>query len=190
MSSQGALSPVPPPLELELPMAWLQPLKTCLRRICSWQVPFNWSVPDWFDEMRSVAKLAAVEAAGIFDPDRGVRFDTFVQSRVLARTLTFYRREQTFSRRHVDGVSLPEEQETLVPDQLPFAPDITDHYVGMTLREALALLPDACGWLLEELYLRERTVAEVARHLGISQRGVNKRKRAALHRLRRCLAAG
>lgn len=157
---------------------------TCLRRIRRWRIPANWSVPDWLDEMRSVVTLAAMEAAGVFDTTRGLALDSFVRSRVLARALTFYRQEWNYATRHIDGVSLPEDQERLLPDQCLVAPDTGSHPARETLCEALALLSAQSRWVLEELYLHERTVAEVARHLGISQRAVNKRKQSALRHLR------
>jgi hypothetical protein len=41
--------------------------------------------------------------------------------------------------------------------------------------------------LIEELYLNERTEAELAHELGVSQRAVNKRKHVALARIRQSL---
>ncbi len=166
---------------------WAEPVNTCLRRSRCWRVPSNWCVPDWFQEMRSVAKLAALEAAGAFDPARGTAFGAFVRSRALARALTFYRKEWTYAIRHIDGVSLSEDQERLPPEQCLFAPDTSSDPARDNLCEALALLPKQAHWLLEELYLHERTEADLGRQLGITQRAVSKRKHSALCRLRRHL---
>jgi RNA polymerase sigma factor (sigma-70 family) len=170
--------------------AWAAPMKHCLQRIHGWRVPASWSVPDWFDEMRSVATLAAVEAAGVFDPARGTPFEAFVSSRVLARGLTFYRQEWTYATRHVKTVALRDQQDTLLHDQVLLPSNTRSVPAVETLREVLASLPEQSCWLLKELYLHERTEADIGRQLGISQRAVSKRKRAALDRLRRHLGRG
>lgn len=159
-------------------------VETCLRRLHRWRIPPNWSTADWFDELRSVATAAALGAELAFDPHRGVDFDSFIRSRVLARTLAFYRREWSYVTRHVDGSSHPENQEQRFSIQMVPAAETEIPLRAALLREALDTLPRDGRWLIEELYDHERTEAEVARELGLSQRAVNKRKHAALLRLR------
>jgi RNA polymerase sigma factor (sigma-70 family) len=168
--------------------AWAEPMNACLPRIRRWRVPPNWSGADWHDELFSVATLAAIEAAGAFDSARGTPFDSFVRSRVLARTLTYYRQEWAYAARRVDGVSLPEDQETLHADLNPFASGAASRAAAEAVREALALLPEQSRWLMQELHVHERTEIDIGHQLGISHQAVSKRKKAALRELRQRLA--
>jgi DNA-directed RNA polymerase specialized sigma24 family protein len=50
---------------------------------------------------------------------------------------------------------------------------------------ALARLPSSDLWLVEQLFLRDRTEADIATQIGITQQAVSKRKQLILLRLRR-----
>jgi DNA-directed RNA polymerase specialized sigma subunit len=50
---------------------------------------------------------------------------------------------------------------------------------------ALARLSKPDLWLVEQLFLRDRTEADVAAQIGISQPAISKRKRAIVMQLRR-----
>ena len=69
---------------------------TCLRRICSWRVPPNWSSADWLEEVRAVAIGEAWKAQCEFDFSRGVSLNDFVHSRMLSRVLARYRQEWSY----------------------------------------------------------------------------------------------
>jgi hypothetical protein len=52
-------------------------------------------------------------------------------------------------------------------------------------RHALARLSKPDLWLIEQLFLRDRTEANIATQIGISQPAISKRKRAIVMQLRR-----
>lgn len=164
---------------------WWVPMKRCLKRMHGWRIPPNWSARDWFNEMGSVARLAAVEAAAAFDASRGTPFEVFISSRILSRGLTFYRKEWTYATHHLETDSM--QAERVLGNDYSCVSKASDIPAGETVREVLASLPESGRWLIEELYLRERTQASIGRQLGISQRAVSKRKEAVLCRLRRLL---
>ena len=163
-------------------------LQPCLKRICCWQPPPNWSAADWFHEITAHATCAVCQAERDFDPARGVPLGGFVYQRVLARAFTRYRQEWTYARRHASDSASGESDETsrfagagVAPEPLPFC--------HADLHSALASLPDIDRSIIEQIFLHERTETELARRIGISQPAVNKRKRLGLMKLRELLLA-
>jgi hypothetical protein len=78
-------------------------LQRCLKRICCWQRPPNWSAADWCHEITAHAICAVCQAERDFDPSRGVPLGGFAYQRVLAQAFTRYRREWTYARRQERG---------------------------------------------------------------------------------------
>lgn len=168
---------------------WEGAVQKSLKRIYRWRVPPNWGEQDWRDEIHSVAVLAACEAARDFDPARGTPSDTFVGSRVLSRALTHYRREWAYGTRHCDGVTFPEKLEARLPDQVLFVPAGSAQSSGEDMGAALARLPEQSRWLIQELFVHQRTETDIGRQLGISHQAVSKRKQAVFRELRQWLTA-
>jgi hypothetical protein len=152
---------------------------SCLRRIFRWRVPPNWSVSDWRKEMRAEAACAAWEAVRDYDPSLGVPLGAFAHQRVLTRTLTRYRQEWAYALRLApeydsessSGSRLLDSAVSAMFDRCP--------------RQALSGLSKAQFWLAEQLFLKDRTEADIAAQIGITQQAINKRKRAIVIELRR-----
>lgn len=151
-------------------------------RIRSWRKPPNWSFSDWRDEFLAVAISSAWQAKQDFDPSRGVPLAEFVSSRIKARTLTRYRQEWRFALGTV--LSDAEIIEKLI-DADPTAH--ASRAAFELLYRALEQLSSPERWLIDQIFWRHRTEADIAAELQISQPAVNKRKRAALLHLRALL---
>src|SRR5262249_5045976 len=139
-----------------------------LRRIFKWRVPPNWSIAEWWKEMRAEAACAAWQAVCDYDPSLGVPFDAFAYQRVLTKTLTRYRQEWNYALRLAQE-NKPEELDTrmlgsavsTLPDDWPKPP--------------LGRLTKSDLWLVEQLFWGGRTEATIARETGITQQAVSKR---------------
>jgi RNA polymerase sigma factor (sigma-70 family) len=163
-------------------------LDRCLKRICGWQPPPNWSAADWYHEITAHANCAVCQAERDFDPSRGVPLGGFAYQRVLARAFTRYRQEWTYARRHTSDSERGECAETSRLDGALVAPEPTG-CSHADLHAALASLPAIDRSIIEQIFLHERTETELARRIGISQPAVNKRKRLGLVKLREALLA-
>jgi hypothetical protein len=146
-------------------------LHSCLLRVFRWRVPPNWTISEWRKEIRAEAACAAWQAVSEYDPSRGVPFGAFARQRVLTHTLTRFRQEWAYALR----CAQEHNGELDFVAYLPFED---------WPREALARLSEPDLWLIGQLFLRDRTEADVAKQIGISQQGVNKRKRVILVNLR------
>jgi hypothetical protein len=151
---------------------------TCLRRIFRWRVPPNWSVSDWRNEMRAEAACAAWQAVCDYDPSLGVPFGAFAHQRVLTGTLTRCRQEWAYALRLAPEYD-PESSDSRGLDSAVSA--VFDAWPG----HALARLSKSDLWLVEQLFLRDRTEADIATQIGITQQATSKRKRAIVMRLKR-----
>jgi len=165
-----AIAPLPLPI-----------IDGCLRRIFRWRVPPNWSASDWRNEMRAEAACAAWQSAHDYDPSFGVPFSAFAYQRVLTNTLTRYRQEWAYALR-LGPEHDPENSDSRQLDSAASA--VFDDWP----RHALARLSKPDLWLIEQLFLRDRTEADIATQIGITQQAVNKRKWMILLRLRRCMS--
>jgi len=151
---------------------------SCLRRIFRWRVPPNWSVSDWRNEMRAEAACAAWQAVCNYDPSLGVPFGAFARQRVLTGTLTRCRQEWAYALRLTPEHD-PERSDSRRLDSAASA--AFDACPG----HALARLSKSDFWLVEQLFLRDRTEADIAAQIGITQQAISKRKRAIVIELRR-----
>ncbi|HEX8367282.1 MAG TPA: hypothetical protein VF604_01825 [Pyrinomonadaceae bacterium] len=151
-------------------------------RIRFWRKPPNWSFSDWCDEFLAIAISSAWQAKQDFDPSRGVSLAEFVSSRIQARTLTRYRQEWRFAL----GMVL---SDTEIIEKLIDADPTTrsSQSAFECLDRALEYLSGAERWLIDQIFLQQRTETDIAAEMQISQPAVNKRKRAALLHLRALL---
>jgi RNA polymerase sigma factor (sigma-70 family) len=147
------------------------------RQIDTWRVPPNWSRRDWLDEMKAEVIAAAWEAELDFDKTRGVPLEAFVHQRVWARAWGRYRREWTYARRcgfHLKGGDCDDVT----------ADGFSPVEVSESLHHSLDRLPEHQRILIMNLYWEEKTEAEIARMLSLSQQAINKQKRRILALLR------
>src|SRR5258708_7092116 len=173
--------------------SYLNPLlSTCFKRIRSWRVPPNCAPFQWFEEVLQVASIAAWQAAVEYNPWCDGSFSHFVEQRVIARALNYYRREWNYSLR-------------FAPDDLQSESDASDSQTGKVavveaqagagnaatileeLRDAISSLSADQREIIEELFWNGFTEVEIGQMLGLTQRTVSRRKRAAIQSLRRCL---
>jgi hypothetical protein len=151
-------------------------LDSSLRRIFRWRAPPNWSVSDWRNEMRAEAACAGWQAVCEYDPSLGVPFGAFAHQRVLTSTLTRFRQEWAYALRSGQEYD-PEGFDSRLFDYTAYA--VFDDWPGY----ALARLSKSELWLIGQLFLKDRTEAEIATQIGITQQAINKRKRMILLRL-------
>jgi RNA polymerase sigma factor (sigma-70 family) len=132
--------------------------------------------------MRAQGASAVWQAVCDYDPTRGVPFSAYARQRVLASVLTRYRQEWAYAFRCV--LKPPDdERPRKAHRQLVLSP------VRESLREALTQLSSLELWLLAQVFWEERTEADIAQQVGISQQAVSKRKSAILRELRRRIDA-
>jgi len=158
-------------------------MSAALRRAQGWRVPPNWSSTDWRDELEAVAIVAVWQAQLDYDSSRKVPVGGFIFARVLARTLTRYRQEWRYATHTTCEANGAESNGARLPDMTAF-PALTGAWA---IEEALCRLPREENKLLSSLYWQNRTQADIARELAISQPAVNKRKRVALEHLKAIL---
>ena len=151
---------------------------SCLKRIFRWRVPPNWSISDWRNEMRAEAACAAWQAVCDYDSSLGVPFGAFARLQVLTSTLTRYRREWAYALRSAQEYD-PESSDRRLLNST------TSEVFDDCPVPALAQLSKPDLWLVEQLFLRDRTEADVAAQIGITQPAISKRKRAIVVQLRR-----
>jgi hypothetical protein len=152
-----------------------------LRRIFAWRVPPNWSVSDWHNEMRAEAACAAWLAVCDYNPSLGVPFNAFAHQRVLTDTLTRYRQEWGYALRWAPEYD-PESSESI---RLDFD---TSAAFDACPGHALTRLSKADRWLVGQLFFSDRTEADIATEIGITQQAISKRKRAIVMQLKRYIA--
>jgi DNA-directed RNA polymerase specialized sigma subunit len=152
---------------------------TCLRRIFRWRVPPNWSVSDWRNEMRAEAACAAWQAVCDYDPSLGVPFSAFAHQRVLTGTLTRCRQEWAYALRLTPEYDPESSSDSRQLDSAASAA------LDACPKHALARLSKSDLWLVEQLFLKDRTEADIATAVGVTQQAISKRKRAIVMQLRR-----
>jgi RNA polymerase sigma factor (sigma-70 family) len=162
-------------------------LRGCLKRACSWPVPPNWSVADWFEEMSALQMATACLSEQEYDPSYNVPFPAFIYQRVMARSLTRYRQEWCYASRFVpeSGAELSASAAAIAGSASEDA--VVDRLDHELLREALERLSQADRKLLQQLFWDDRKEKEIAGTLGITQQAVSLRKRGILRHLRTCL---
>jgi DNA-directed RNA polymerase specialized sigma24 family protein len=186
LSTEGNENGRPEPAALQNAPFWDHELNVsfqrCLKRVCCWQPPPNWSTRAWFQEITAHGICAVCQAQRDFDPSRGVPLGGFVYQRVLARAFTRYRQEWTYARRHAPAPESGESDETRHFDGVEVAPEATP-CCHADLHCALASLSDIDRSIIEQIFWHERSETDLAKTMHISQQAVNKRKHLALVKL-------
>lgn len=158
-------------------------LKVALRRVHSWRTPPNWTAKEWFKEISQVAHLALAQES-CASATRRCHADQ-LQRRIIAAALKHYRKEWRYALRFVS-----EKKDELTANtngrRSRETKLLTDDKwrLEAEMREAIRHLPTRGRWIINELFWKERTEAELGQALGISQPALNARKQATLERLR------
>jgi len=158
----------------------IQTRNNCLPRIRRWTTPPNYSATDWIEEIKALCSAAAWQGVCEFDPERGVPLSAFVYQRVMARALARYRQEWAYGLRFPCEV---DEAAALQTSEAATVPTRSNDALCM----ALARLGEADRRLLKQLFWEGASEADIAQEMVLSQQAVNKRKRAALLKLRHAL---
>jgi RNA polymerase sigma factor (sigma-70 family) len=132
--------------------------------------------------MRAHGASALWQAICDYDSSRGIPFSAYARQRVLSSALTRYRQEWAYAFRcglnpRADG------------DTTDARRQIKSSADSESVHEALMRLSSSAVWLLEQVFWEERTEAEIAHQVGITQQAVSKRKTAILRDLRRRIGA-
>jgi DNA-directed RNA polymerase specialized sigma subunit len=154
-------------------------VESCLKRARRWRPPPRWSSREWWEENRAEAALIALDAARDYDAGRGVSWESFLQSRLMAGLLTRLRREWKSTRFLTDARS---------PDFLDVRTrierDFTDDEVGVLYAGIVRLSP-VDRQVLQGLYWDGMTESDLALTLGRSQQAISKRRKTIIIRLKR-----
>jgi RNA polymerase sigma factor (sigma-70 family) len=184
------------PPEEEIPEAVHKALQDALRTIRAWPTPPNWSHSDWSAERVQAATWACFQAFHEYNPNRSsITLEVFIRYRVMARVLTAYRREWSFSRRckplsaadDTGEGQHGENPESSAQSQLAVAIEPEHASELCEIREVLHFVSEPIRWVVVQIFWCGFTESELAEQLGLSQRAVSKRKQTALKYLRRWL---
>ena len=156
-------------------------LDQCLRRICRWRAPPNWTIADWKREMRAEGAGAFWSACCDFDPSRRIPFEAFARQRVLGVALTRYRREWGFALHCEGDADRPAARESCGA--------VGDSERAQLVREVLARLSSSELSLIDALFWGGETERVVAGRFSLTQQAVSKRKATVLRNLKRLLAS-
>ncbi len=160
----------------------------------------GWGPTPWRDDMVGSGLLGLTEAAGRFDPSRGVPFLAVAAISARGRMLDMLRRERRGAR-CVDGRAQPDGpggQQILVARDPAMAPPpartsslestVTRRELVAALREAIDTLPPRERYALTACVLEGRPTADLAQELSVSRRAVNLMCTRARRRLKERLA--
>lgn len=160
----------------------------------------GWGPATWRDDLVGSGFLGLTEAAGRFDPSRGVPFMAVASISARGRMLDMLRRERRGGHR-VDQRSSPDtpggDQILLVRDPAAAPPPgrapslestLTRRELVRALRVAIEALPHRERHALKGSILEGRPTSEIAEELGVSRRAVNLMCARARRRLRASLA--
>jgi len=176
------------PEDFPILLTTLAPLiQSVIRRVSRWQTPANWSRADWADEERAVVNLAVCQTVRDHSQVADNSLEQTVYFHALGRALTRYRQESLYSGRFLplmpteDTADEEENVPTIAPRWCPVDESVC---TPEWLTAAIEGLPKPDSQLIEKLFWQERTQADIARELNISQRAVSQRRQRVLKNLR------
>lgn len=151
------------------------------------------------DDLVSWGMLGLVNAARAWDPKRSASFSTLACRAIERMIIRGVNREwkperdqATVSLDQMISGGRSEGSEDRFVDQLPADENVErtllETVQGVALKSALDTLEPDQRRLIERHYLREESVQDIARDLGISRQGVYSRERAIFRRLREKLS--
>ncbi len=147
-----------------------------LSRAYQWRYPFNWTRPQWWEEISSEAALAVIELSRVTTLDMPTDI-TRCQNMIQNRLLKHYRRELAFNK--YCGQQIDNEPTALQDPQ--------QGEVQLDLQMAMNRLPARDRLLIQQLYWEKRTESQIAAEAGVSVPAICKRKKRILCHLRNIL---
>ncbi|WP_165066810.1 sigma-70 family RNA polymerase sigma factor [Paludisphaera rhizosphaerae] len=156
-------------------------VESCLKRARRWRPPPRWSSREWCEENRAEAALILLAAERAFDSGRGVSWDSFLRSRLMAGLITRLRSEWRSARFLID------EKSQDVLDLQPLSErEFTEDELKI-LYASIGRLSLSDRQVLQALYWDGLSESRAALILGVSQQAINKRKRTIIVRLQALL---
>ncbi len=150
--------------------------REALTRTYRWRVPFNWTRPQWREEMLSEVALAVIELSwetAMELPTNSAHFQSMIQNKLLRR----YRQEWAFNK-HFGRQMVNEPTDY-------HRPDMED--LHLRLQVSMDALPEKDRLLIRQLYWEKRTETQIASEAGVSVPAICKRKKRLLCHLRNLL---
>jgi RNA polymerase sigma factor (sigma-70 family) len=169
-------------------------VQVALHQARQWRCPIHWDGKEWQKELDAIAQAAAFEACFYFDEQRGITLEIFVFWQVLTALRDFHRREWAYFAFHCghltkasDEGEVGEGNESAEVCEEVATEGLEREWRRCLICWALERLSERERQVMKRLYWDERTEAEIAHELGISQQAVSKIKRKAIQKLRELL---
>jgi RNA polymerase sigma factor (sigma-70 family) len=169
-------------------------VQVALHQARQWRCPIHWDGKEWQKELDAIAQAAAFEACFYFDEQRGITLEIFVFWQVLTALRDFHRREWAYFAFHCghltkasDEGEVGEGNESAEVCEEVATEGLEREWRRYLIFWALERLSERERQVMKRLYWDERTEAEIAHELGISQQAVSKIKRKAIQKLRKLL---
>lgn len=139
-----------------------------------------------YEDLMQDGNLMILQSVNDYDPDRGVHFLGFIQSRIKFMYLNKHK-ERTHDSLNKSRNGKDEDQDLLLSNE-PEAMDILiQKGTSESLREALGKLTERQRQVIVYFYLQDMKLDEIAGLLGISYRTVVNTKKQALDKMRKTL---
>ena len=149
--------------------------------------PLKAAWPGAWDEFESAACMALVEAAGAYEPERGVKFGTFARHRIRGALRDVQRKMVALGWRsdashapNVGGMNDETETHGRILNSEPDAPVGSMLEAEEEIDTLLRRLPSRHAAACRELYLMGKTQVEAARAIGCSQSRLSSVHREAI----------
>ncbi len=169
-------------------------VQSALRRARQWHRPPHWDGYEWHEELNAIAQATAFEACSLFDEQRGVPLEAFIFRQVLIALWDFHRHEWAYFAVHcghlpmvADDGNAEEGDESAEVYEGVVTEGLEREWKRHLICWALERLSERERQVIRGLYWDERTEAEIAHELGISQQAISKIKQKALQRLKEWL---
>jgi DNA-directed RNA polymerase specialized sigma24 family protein len=164
-----------------------------LRRVSRWAVPPYWSPGDWHREAKQIAAAAGIRALSECEFTKCEALEHFVAQRMTSSIRTRHRHEW----RYASHFQSTEDHSELLSEFLAIDRESSGIvevaaepiFSYQELHEAVSNLAILYRKVIEDIFLKGYTEAEVGIMLHLSQCAVNKRKQAGLKSLRDVLSS-
>jgi len=171
-----------------------KPVQVALRQARQWRRPLHWDRSEWHKELDAIAQATAFEACFRFDKRRSAPLEAFVFRQVLAALRDFHRREWAYFALHCEHLPRVGEEEDMEEgnESAEFCERVATEGLEREWRRylihwTLERLSERERQVIKQLYWDEKTEAEIAHELGISQQAVSKTKQKAIQKLKEWL---
>jgi RNA polymerase sigma factor for flagellar operon FliA len=149
------------------------------------------------EDLMSWGMIGLVQAARAWDPARSSSFSTMaclaIERAIIRGVNREWRPDEARATVSLDAALFEEEGNDRFVDLLAGDEDVEERILtsetGLTVRQALAELPEDQRELLERHYFQDEAVRDIAREMGVSRQAIYLREKLALRHLREKLGA-